>query len=1339
MKKDNFFKIKISKLFLLFNFFIVIFYFSSIIIFAQNYNWVSIEEFKKFSNNKAKSYLDEMILKDPGNSNIYKYILILKSDQKKYFEKWASSLNKNSVSLDNKFIANSFIVSFFLNNVVMIDYYYEYGFKYLNDNDKAIFYYLYKTLTMNFYSNNKDIEEVVITILQKLDGFLYYSIYYLYENENLINIIIKNADKIDLKNYQKQLQYIYKNSKNYFLIENFIYYFQKYDNKYLIESLNFLHSHKDINANIMALEISIKIDMFDKLDPSKYKKILYSNDIGFVVNIFSRLLDLKPQNKKLEDLLFERYNNLPDSLKSVFIKIFYKFYYLDVFTFFLNSYDKTNDSNLKLEMKNLLTFYMNNRYYSKDALLKFIDGIIVYNEEYFRDLAFKYLNAKDVQIKTYALRYFHYNFSFDDKKFLKDFQNKIYNLILEEEDEKFISTWFLVVSKNNLKDIYVSSFNEFFSKLKKTENNIKLKYYIRYIDYFKTTEIFITIINSNLKLDRESIIYIDNIFKRGIDSFSDSFISGYFYILKKNKESELLNYYLNLNDRVSLICLKVITDYKDKIFIPNLIYLLQKDEEISNLAIQILINYELSDYYKNIFNILLFENYNYLKSIITIIKTKRVKELQYLGNIIYLLKYHKNDNFYYLIKDFLLEYFEKEDINIELFTYFYNARENSIEILNESLNIFKNKKDYNSIRAILKLLKEKNDLKENSKQIVDNVFKILDIKDKNLLFDCLDLLKEFDCTEYNDNLISLFDQYKDDYLISIKILDVLKNSYSETSKEFIKKILDKTQSFEIKKKTLEIIKKIGNEQYIDLIINKLDDLLYYETLQGIYNNIDEKEKENLIEKVKENTKNREIDYLLFILDGIKKGNINNKDKFSLKILLKNYDKIYKYIFYEDEIEQKRLISLIIASDYLDKHFERIKNILDKKEIIGLISFGLASNNIEKQQFALKTLINYKFDDLKDTLEFLKYYNFDNYKKYLYLYALDKNFNFDTFMYVINMKDKNLTINLLILLKNLNFSNDFLINLSNFPEYFVFINSDMSNIEKLNDEDKNKIFNNLVEKGNLSNIEFLKYLENYSTLKLYKENLYKLIETYINFSKGIGDFKGNISYLEEIILNQLSIRENFVFVTDPKISEFINIYKDLNKDRLNLVFNTLKKLKYFKYAYYFIDSKDDQLLFASSLYSTLTESQIIYFQKVYEDTFYKMLTKINKINIEISDEEFFIEIIKNSKSSKNLSLLLSKFDFKYFEHYIFNDNFFEKLNKDEMINIFIIYQKLINYDLSNSNLNFLIYLNNYNFDKIFTYSYFKKFKKINLLIYNRIKYLIEIYKLENIKNLINILF
>jgi len=49
---------------------------------------------------------------------------------------------------------------------------------------------------------------------------------------------------------------------------------------------------------------------------------------------------------------------------------------------------------------------MNNRYYSKDALLKFIDGIIVYNEEYFRDLAFKYLNAKDVQIKTYALRYF---------------------------------------------------------------------------------------------------------------------------------------------------------------------------------------------------------------------------------------------------------------------------------------------------------------------------------------------------------------------------------------------------------------------------------------------------------------------------------------------------------------------------------------------------------------------------------------------------------------------------------------------------------------------------------------------------------------------------------------------------------------------------------------------------------------------------------------------------------------------------------------------------------------------------------------------------------------------
>jgi len=53
----------------------------------------------------------------------------------------------------------------------------------------------------------------------------------------------------------------------------------------------------------------------------------------------------------------------------------------------------------------------------------------------------------------------------------------------------------------------------------------------------------------------------------------------------------------------------------------------------------------------------------------------------------------------------------------------------------------------------------------------------------------------------------------------------------------------------------------------------------------------------------------------------------------------------------------------------------------------------------------------------------------------------------------------------------------------------------------------------------------------------------------------------------------------------------------------------------------------------------------------------MLTKINKINIEISDEEFFIEIIKNSKSSKNLSLLLSKFDFKYFEHYIFNDNFF----------------------------------------------------------------------------------
>jgi len=48
---------------------------------------------------------------------------------------------------------------------------------------------------------------------------------------------------------------------------------------------------------------------------------------------------------------------------------------------------------------------------------------------------------------------------------------------------------------------------------------------------------------------------------------------------------------------------------------------------------------------------------------------------------------------------------------------------------------------------------------------------------------------------------------------------------------------------------------------------------------------------------------------------------------------------------------------------------------------------------------------------------------------------------------------------------------------------------MSNIEKLNDEDKNKIFNNLVEKGNLSNIEFLKYLENYSTFKNFIKKIY----------------------------------------------------------------------------------------------------------------------------------------------------------------------------------------------------------------------------------------------------------
>lgn len=1316
---------------------VIFFFLYSFNIYSQTKEWVKIEDFKKYSDRDAKKYLDKMIQLDPGYSKIYRYILILKSDQKKYFEYWDQILNSKSRELQYLYLANSFITNFFLNRSVKIDYFYEFGFQYLPDDEKTLFYALYKTFTMNFYSETKqeNFEEIILEYLKKVDGLLNYVIKNLSSNENLINVIIKNGDKINLKDYNNDLKIIFKNAKNFFLIESFINYFNKYDKNYVIDSLYYLLSHKDINVNIFALELSVKINVFEKLKPESYKKILYNNDIGFVVSIFSRLLTIKPGNKKLEDILFQRYNSLPDSLKASFIPVFYNFVHLEQFSFFLNSYSKTTDDNLKLELKKLLVNYINSKKYNKENLIYFLKGIRDYDEPFFANIAYDFLFSNDIEVINESLSYFYYNYDEENKDFNKKFKQKLLELIFKEEDERFLNIWFQVVSTNNLKDIYTKSFDEFFPKLKTTEKNRKLYYYIKYIEYFQTPQIFITIINSKLTLDKDSIQMLNSIMKRNIKLFNDELIESFFVLLKKHKSADLLNDYLIFNDRITLICLKVIEDYKNEIFIPNLIYLLQKGEKISNKSCDILLQYNLNPYYDKIFNIFLYENYNYLRSIIKIINRKVVSDLKYLSSLVYLLNYHINDDFYNLIKEFFLSYFKNYN-TIKDDKFFYNFEKvgkNSIEILNESLLIFKEKKDYKKVLVILEILTK---FKDSSSA---NYFsKLFDIEDKKILKLVLDNLAFYNCELMLDDLIKIYNDNKDDYFLKQSVLKVINNSYDQKVKDFVIKITE-SESIEIKKLSYEIIKNNGNNEYIDYLLLKINEKYSYEALQGIFS----RESFEVKEYIKDKFLNNKIDFYLFLIDGIKKGNINPKDNYTLNFLLKNYEKTQNYIYYEKEEELKNLIPLILSSDVIDEHFAKINNLFSfRKELIDLLSFGIASNNLEKQVFSRNLIINYKYKNIKETLNFLKFYNINNYNKFSYLIAFDKDFNKDSLLEFIKSESK-LNINNLVLI--LNFSDpadDILIELSNFYEYFILLNKNF--INRLNIDTKNMIFNNLVNKGDLNNIKFLYYLnENFNDCLLSSDNFFYIIESYLNSKKNkdnVKEYKGKMYILENIILNNLNfqIENDKSIVKNGKVKSFFEKYIEENKNSKNFVYNSLLKLSDFRFAEFFKNLKEDIALLSSSLLTEQTQSIIMYFNISYQENFYSSLERINKIKVNKVDDEFIINLIKNTKKIENITLLLTKFDIDIFENYIFRDDFFNKLNKEQVLSIFLSYQKMIDYDLKNSNFKLLIFLNNYYFDEIFVYSYIKKFKKVDPILYNKIIDFINNNKLEKIRKFINIL-
>ncbi|MCX8059460.1 MAG: hypothetical protein N3A58_08620 [Spirochaetes bacterium] len=1309
-----------------------ILFFCNCYIYSQDLNWIKLEDFKKYSENDAKKYLDKMIPLKPGYSKIYRYILILRSDQKKYFELWDQVLNKKSAELKEVYLANSLITSFFINKTVMIDYFYEFGIQYLPEDDKALFDVLYKSLTLNLYGEEKlkEFEEILLNYFKIVEGLLDYSILYLYQNENLINVIIKNADKLNITKYNDKIKNIFRTAKNFFLIESLILYFNKYDSNYLIDSLYFLLSHRDINVNVFALELSIRINIFDKLNPESYKKILYNNDIGFVVSVFSRLLSLRPGNKKLEDILLERYNSLPDSLKSSFVPLFNNFVHIDKFIFFIDSYKKTSDETLKTELKKLLLNHINSKNYNREGLIYFLTNIRDIDEPFFSEIAFNFLNYDDISVKTEALYYFYFYFDERNKDFAKRLKNKLYELILKEENDKFVDIWFLVVSRNNFKDIYIKSFNEFFNKIKTTENNYKLLSYIKYIEYFQTPEIFLTIINSKIKLSDDSIKILDSIFKKNLKLFNDDLIEKYLQILKKSETYYLLNDYLIINDRISNICLNVIRDYKKEIFIPNLIFLLQKDEKISSQASDILLKYNLKPYLNNIFNVVFYENVNYLKSIIKIIYYKQILESEYLGTFVYLLSFHKDDNVYILLKEFFLNLFRNYNIKDDnILNTFYSIGINSIEILNEALLIYTQKKDYNKVLIIINILSKFKD-----PSTIKYLKPIFEIENKVVLQKILQILNEFDCREFVDKLINIYNKYKDDYFIKQNILRIINKSYVDNVKGFVLSVIE-DESFELKKLGYDVIKNNGNIDYIDYLLKNISDKYSYEALQSIYNRLSDEDKE----KLKTKLENNKIDFLLFLISGLKKGNINPKNFYTLNTLLKNYNKVYRYISYENEEELKNLIPLILASDMVDIHFNKINSLFSsRRQLIDLLSFGLLSNNSEKQFFSRNLIIKYKYNNVSEILNFLKVINRTNYEKYSYLICLDKDFSIEMLNNFINEKSRENIINLLMVLRNSDIKEEIILETSKYPYYFLVFDSDF--LGQLEFKLKNDIFNNLIKYGNLNSNDLLFYVDkNFENCYLEKENLIKVLDHYIDLKPSKND-DNNLRIFENIVIKSV----NYNFYQDPeilknkKVEKFFEKYKYLNKNKKNLAIDSLSILKDYRFAYFFKDIKEDTSLITLHLMNKTSQSVIIYFLLLDQNIFYNSIEKINKLNVENINNDFLMEVIKITNKVENIILFLTKFDYKIFEDHIFNEQIFNKLKKQQIVSIFISYQRLIDFNIKKSNLVFLKYLNNYFYDELFAYSYLRKFKKVDYILFSKILDFINVNKLENIKKVINVI-